>query len=164
MTQKKDLKMKLLLSLAMTALLFFSQLILANDAIDWCCKIGVNGLLTCAEKTLPAPFFRHARWKEKVDHKGSDLPMQKKSLSDEEFQQTFKFIEKERALEIYYIIAITQMLFNKHHIKAMPIGGTMLGMLRNEGQLPYDDDADFALNKKDWDKVWALRNKLASSS
>ena len=79
MTQKKDLKMKLLLSLAMTALLFFSQLILANDAIDWCCKIGVNGLLTCAEKTLPAPFFRHARWKEKVDHKGSDLPMQKKT-------------------------------------------------------------------------------------
>ncbi len=82
-------------------------------------------------------------------------------LSQSEFEAKFTPISHERAVDIYYITGVLQFLFEKHHIQSLPVGGTLLGMLRNQGLLPHDDDADFAVVPRDYKKVKNLKVELA---
>ena len=40
----------------------------------------------------------------------------------------------------------------KHDLRYVMAGGTLIGVLRNEGFIPWDDDVDIYMPKNDWDK------------
>ena len=40
----------------------------------------------------------------------------------------------------------------KHDLRYVMAGGTLIGVLRNEGFIPWDDDVDIYMPKSDWDK------------
>ena len=40
----------------------------------------------------------------------------------------------------------------KHNLRYVMAGGTLIGALRNEGFIPWDDDVDIYMPKSDWDK------------
>ncbi len=113
-----------------------------------------------SKQMLSPSFFRHARWNTPEQRKALTVQPTETPMSMEEFEKVHPPISKERALEIHYILAVTQHLFQKHGIKALPVGGTMLGLLRNGGQLPHDDDADFAVKEADYDKIVGLGSEL----
>ena len=40
----------------------------------------------------------------------------------------------------------------KHNLRYVMAGGTLIGVLRNEGFIPWDDDVDIYMPRSDWDK------------
>ena len=38
----------------------------------------------------------------------------------------------------------------KHNLRYVMAGGTLIGVLRNEGFIPWDDDVDIYMPKSDW--------------
>lgn len=51
-------------------------------------------------------------------------------------------------------------LFGKHQIMYWCDGGTLLGCLRENGLIPWDDDLDFGLLPKDFKKVKEIQNEI----
>ena len=44
----------------------------------------------------------------------------------------------------------------KHHLRYVMAGGSLIGVVRNEGFIPWDDDVDIYMPKADWDKFVEL--------
>ena len=40
----------------------------------------------------------------------------------------------------------------KHHLRYVMAGGSLIGVVRNEGFIPWDDDVDIYMPRDDWDK------------
>ena len=51
-------------------------------------------------------------------------------------------------------------LFHKNNIKYFVESGTLLGTMRNDGQIPYDDDLDISIFQEDAEKILALKDDL----
>lgn len=47
----------------------------------------------------------------------------------------------------------------KHDLRYVMAGGTLIGVLRNEGFIPWDDDVDIYMPKSDWDKFVEICQK-----
>ncbi|MDR0979921.1 MAG: LicD family protein [Candidatus Nomurabacteria bacterium] len=48
----------------------------------------------------------------------------------------------------------------KHNLKYFIIGGTAIGALLYQDFIPWDDDIDLAMPRRDYDKLWALRHEF----
>ena len=64
---------------------------------------------------------------------------------DAESLRNLQMIELEMLLEL-------DRICKKHHIHYTVIAGTMLGAIRHEGFIPWDDDADVAMLRPEYDR------------
>ena len=51
----------------------------------------------------------------------------------------------------------TQICFEKLNIEFVPVYGTLLGLVRHKGLIPWDDDMDISVDKKYFDLI--MKNK-----
>ena len=58
---------------------------------------------------------------------------------------------KEMQGRILGILTALDKVCKEHHLRYYLIAGTMLGAVRHKGFIPWDDDADIALPRKDYD-------------
>jgi glycosyl transferase, family 25 len=61
--------------------------------------------------------------------------------------------DKEAFNDVKLIINSFYELCEKHNIEYFPAFGTMLGLERNNGLIPWDDDVDVLVNKKEQEKL-----------
>jgi phosphorylcholine metabolism protein LicD len=53
-------------------------------------------------------------------------------------------------------------ILDKYNIKYWIDGGTLLGCVRDKSQIPYDNDTDLGVMKKDFDKIYKIENEFTS--
>ncbi|MGN0506205.1 MAG: phosphorylcholine transferase LicD [Lachnospiraceae bacterium] len=70
-----------------------------------------------------------------------------------------EFMEELHGYELEALKAFVQ-LCDKHGLTYFVIGGTLLGALRHRGFIPWDDDVDVAMPRKDYDKFLTLAKEL----
>jgi lipopolysaccharide cholinephosphotransferase len=63
---------------------------------------------------------------------------------------------KKRMLEI---LDIVDDICNRHQLEYWLTGGTLLGAVRHKGFIPWDDDLDIALDRKDFNKLMKILPK-----
>jgi phosphorylcholine metabolism protein LicD len=61
---------------------------------------------------------------------------------------------------LYQLMYDMHRLFEKHGISYWIIGGTALGAVRHRGIIPWDDDLDISVDKRDIPALLSLKNKL----
>ncbi len=65
-------------------------------------------------------------------------------LTDEQLKR-LREIQVEMLLEV-------KRICKKHHLKYSLIGGSLLGAIRHHGYIPWDDDADIGMFRRDYEK------------
>ena len=61
--------------------------------------------------------------------------------------------KKDSFLKLYQILYDTDKIMNKNKITYWIDGGTTLGAVRHKGIIPWDDDVDISILKKDVNKI-----------
>lgn len=61
---------------------------------------------------------------------------------------------------VHDISKLALSISDKYGIKALMIGGSLLGLVRDGDLLPWDKDVDFAIFEKDIDKTFALESEF----
>ena len=62
--------------------------------------------------------------------------------------------------EIYLLLKIFHELCEKHNITYWVDSGTLLGCVREQGQIPWDNDADVGMLPEDYEKFLDIKNEL----
>ena len=62
--------------------------------------------------------------------------------------------------QLHDLLRILIETFDQHGIFYMAMAGTLLGIVRNNNYIPWDDDIDLAINYKDYDKLMNLNEHL----
>lgn len=66
---------------------------------------------------------------------------------------------REMQLEIVSMMKEVDALFTEHNIKYTLLGGSVLGSIRHNGFIPWDDDMDIGVLRKDFDQAEQLLSK-----
>ena len=48
----------------------------------------------------------------------------------------------------------------KHNLRYVMAGGSLIGVARNEGSIPWDDDVDIYMPRDDWNKLVELSDQV----
>lgn len=67
----------------------------------------------------------------------------------------FRYDIREFQTHILGLLDVMDDVCRKHGLKYYMIGGTMLGAIRHQGFIPWDDDLDVAMFRKDYDILMA---------
>ena len=59
-----------------------------------------------------------------------------------------EIIEGENKIKMLNTIRILVNIFEKYNIEYIPCGGTLLGLIRHQGLIPWDDDIDISVSEK----------------
>jgi len=62
--------------------------------------------------------------------------------------------------QVYELLKAVDTLLRDNHIEYSMDGGTLLGAIRHQGMIPWDDDGDIILMHQDKDRFLALKDKL----
>lgn len=78
-------------------------------------------------------------------------------------QQPFKSVwAPEDKEDMKKLLTKSLEITRAHDIEMIAMFGTLMGLARHEGVIPWDDDLDFAVNLKDRDKLVSLKDELAA--
>ena len=71
-----------------------------------------------------------------------------------------EFTPSEQLDDIHRLLGTVLNMFNQHEIPYMAISGTLLGIVRNNDYIPWDDDVDLAVDFSDYDNIMKLDEGL----
>ena len=71
----------------------------------------------------------------------------------------FREAYKQKLLEVY---DFTVKFFDDHHLQWWAAYGTGIGAVRHQGIIPWDDDIDLHMLRKDYEKLITLREEIRS--
>ncbi|MBQ9767851.1 MAG: LicD family protein [Lachnospiraceae bacterium] len=100
------------------------------------------------EKAVLACTLQPAYWAKK---KG----LERKEVSEEEQSEREDMLAKLHTLEVDALKAFVA-LCEQYGLRYYAIGGTLLGAVRHQGFIPWDDDVDLAMPREDYDKLIEL--------
>ena len=69
------------------------------------------------------------------------------------------YLEKLHTIQLQILIDI-DMFCNAHHIQYFVSSGTLLGAVRHKGFIPWDDDIDISMPRKDFERFLSLSSML----
>lgn len=64
---------------------------------------------------------------------------------------------REKLLDTFYF---TERFFKENNIRYYACGGTVLGAVRHEGLIPWDDDIDLYVPREDYDRLMLLNDSI----
>jgi len=62
--------------------------------------------------------------------------------------------------KIYKMLAILDYILTRHNIPYWIDGGVLLGAVRHQGLIPWDDDGDIEVFASDWNKILSLESEF----
>jgi lipopolysaccharide cholinephosphotransferase len=74
----------------------------------------------------------------------------------------FKITKPQAVIDIYKLLYILDKIFHQNKLEYWIEGGTMLGAVRHKGIIPWDDDGDVQIWKKDEERLKKLKDVFAS--
>lgn len=60
---------------------------------------------------------------------------------------------------LFEMLSDLAIILNKHNLRWWIDGGTLLGFVRNNGFIPWDDDMDISLPRNDYIKLILLHDR-----
>ena len=82
--------------------------------------------------------------------------MKEQEISEQELQQRFNpegSLLRRHQLRMIELLVEFDKICRKHHISYWLIGGTLLGAVRHKAFIPWDDDLDVQMLRKDYNKL-----------
>ncbi len=76
-------------------------------------------------------------------------------------QQISPLFDDKLKIKLFEILSFTIDFFNKHNLRWFACGGTMLGAVRHNDIIPWDDDIDLILPAPDFDRFVEIWEKEA---
>lgn len=72
-----------------------------------------------------------------------------------DFDQQFK-------QQILHVFKYTVQLLERHHLRYVACGGTVLGAVRHKDFIPWDDDIDIYMPREDYERLLDLKQQVVS--
>lgn len=85
----------------------------------------------------------------------------------EELKDMYTISEKELAdlqRKSFSLLCVFKEFCDKHNLRFFLSGGSCLGAVRHKGFIPWDDDIDLLMPRKDYEKLEELWNKYADTN